>query len=322
MTSRADRTYYEATQGTVRAIAEQISKAWRTALDVSALSSTYASGVTPVFSAVVSGAQHRVASLATPYVSAVAGGQAAQVVPGAFAGYTAEGMPLDTLSNVAFGQMVGAMNAGAQPSVAMSQGLNALLRYAHTEVADAGRMAVQTQIVSDPGIAGHERVVHLPACDRCIILAGKFYRYSTGFQRHPMCDCTMRPVTREQWRNEAPENDPSALFESMTTEQQNAAFGTADAEAIRQGADVSQVVNARSKSMKAAGKRWTTEGTTARGLYGGYRAGASTTKVVGSRYRVSTAPRPTAGEIIASAYRDNLSRQELISVLYKYAYIV
>ncbi|MFJ7212656.1 hypothetical protein [Amycolatopsis sp. NPDC098790] len=34
----------------------------------------------------------------------------------------------------------------------------------------------------------------------CIILVGRPYRYSQGFRRHPRCDCTMTPVTREHWR--------------------------------------------------------------------------------------------------------------------------
>ncbi|MEV5542803.1 hypothetical protein AB0L13_38875 [Saccharopolyspora shandongensis] len=87
------------------------------------------------------------------------------------------------------------------------------LTYASTEISDAARSAVQIAETAHPGAAGHERVVRLPACDRCIVLAGKFYRYSTGFLRHPRCDCTMVPVSRAGWRDGQPENTPAELFE-------------------------------------------------------------------------------------------------------------
>lgn len=73
----------------------------------------------------------------------------------------------------------------------------------------------------------------LPACGRCILLSGRSYRYSTGFLRQPRCDCSMRPVTSEQWRDGGNSRSPQALFGSMTRAQQDKAFGKSEAAAIR-----------------------------------------------------------------------------------------
>lgn len=58
------------------------------------------------------------------------------------------------------------------------------------------------------------------------------------------CDCTAVAITEADDRGPV-ENEPSALFESMTVAQQDKAFTKAGARAIREGADVSQIVNAR-----------------------------------------------------------------------------
>src|SRR5690606_9551284 len=76
-------------------------------------------------------------------------------------------------------------------------------------------------------------------------LAGREYGVSTGFLRHPRCDCTMEPVTR---KNRPTPPDPQDLFESMSPEQRRKVFGEAGARAIEDGANIASVVNAR-KSM-------------------------------------------------------------------------
>jgi hypothetical protein len=166
-------------------------------------------------------------------------------------------------------------------------------------------------------VAGYERVVSLPACDRCVILTGRLYRYSTGFARHPRCDCTMRPVTTEQYRTENPDNHPRALFEAMTEAEQNIRFGTGNAAAIRAGADLSQVVNARSTAMPVAGRWSTTAGSTSRGV-AGQRMGQLATQ--GGRYRRTQLARPTAGQVITD-YAER-SRKELIAALRRFGYVL
>src|SRR5690348_18342012 len=38
-----------------------------------------------------------------------------------------------------------------------------------------------------------------PSCQRCAILAGRWYRWSQGFLRHPRCDCVNLPAERQAW---------------------------------------------------------------------------------------------------------------------------
>jgi len=62
--------------------------------------------------------------------------------------------------------------------------------------------------------------------------------------------------------------DPDAYFRSLTSEDQERYFGKANAEAIRDGANMGRVVNATGRSSGtsiAGGRKYTTDATTARG---------------------------------------------------------
>jgi hypothetical protein len=74
-------------------------------------------------------------------------------------------------------------------------------------------------------------------------LAGKFYRWNEGFERHPQCDCRHIPTTENLAGDLT--TDPMAYFDSLTPAEQDATFGAAGAQAIRDGADMGRVVNAR-----------------------------------------------------------------------------
>lgn len=109
---------------------------------------------------------------------------------------------------------------------------------------------------------GYIRVLNPPSCGRCTVLAGKWYRWNAGFLRHPACDCKSMPAAEP----DAPDflTDPKAYFDSLSTGDQDDLFGKANAEAIRDGADISRVVNAHSKgSVFTAddGHRYTRTGT-------------------------------------------------------------
>lgn len=134
---------------------------------------------------------------------------------------------------------------GLSVRAAMARGAAFLDMVVRTVVADTGRQADQAAMVANKGVRAYVRVVELPACSRCIILAGREYGISSGFLRHPRCDCTMEPVTR--WNNPTP-LDAADLFESMSPAQRQRTFGEAGAKAIESGARISTVVNAR-KSM-------------------------------------------------------------------------
>jgi hypothetical protein len=82
------------------------------------------------------------------------------------------------------------------------------------------------------------------------VLAGKFYHWNAGFKRHPRCDCIHIP-TRESLADDTT-TDPTEYFNSLSPEQQDAAFTKTGARAIRDGADVSRVVNVNQRGLATA----------------------------------------------------------------------
>lgn len=117
----------------------------------------------------------------------------------------------------------------------------ALDRLVQTLVTDANRTATTVDMLRRPAVTGHVRVLNPPSCPRCAILAGRVYRWSTGFQRHPGCDCLMSPTT-ERLGNDYTTN-PAQAFERGEIR----GLSKADTEAISSGADMSQIVNVRRK---------------------------------------------------------------------------
>ncbi|TWP47425.1 hypothetical protein FKR81_32450 [Lentzea tibetensis] len=304
----------------MRAAVDQAQAAWQQ-LGNGDLFAVWTGEVRPQVVATIDQAQAETAALAPLYVAAVlatAGSISAPVaalVTVAFAGVAANGLPLGLVVDFAFRRYQQALAAGMPPSEARAIGLARLLTYVSTETADAGRLAHAAAALAEPEIAGYERIVALPACGRCILLAGRLYLYSTGFLRHPRCDCQIKPVTWKQWRDDRPRNHPRALFDAMTPAQQNKAFGVGDAEAIRAGADISRVVNARRNAVYVAGSHeYTREATTVRGI--GHQLG-ELGKQPGRRYQSARTPRPTAAQLVNTA-RD---RDELITQLRRFGYL-
>lgn len=104
-------------------------------------------------------------------------------------------------------------------------------------VQDAGRAAQGVAVAARPRI-GHVRHLTLPSCSRCAVLAGRVYRYSTGFQRHPGCDCVMIPTTLA--------NDELTYdLADLVRTGQVTGTSKADRKAIRDGADPDRVINVR-----------------------------------------------------------------------------
>lgn len=111
-------------------------------------------------------------------------------------------------------------------------------------VQDASRAAESVSVATRPTVR-FVRYLTLPSCSRCAVLAGRVYRYSQGFLRHPNCDCVMLPTTVA-----APDlvQDPAELAKAG----QIRGLSRADMLAIEQGADFGKVVNVR---LKKAGLR-------------------------------------------------------------------
>src|SRR5699024_5247725 len=176
------------------------------------------------------------------------------VNPDAFAGMSSSGAPLRvalmspayvTLSPIADGLSV---------AQALSSGRSQLDGVISTQIADAGRLASGVDAASRAGV-GYVRMLNPPSCERCIILAGRRYRWNQGFLRHPRCDCVHVQATVQKLQSAEDEGflvDQYDYFDSLSEAEQNRIFGKANATAIREGADMNRVVNAR-RGISAAG---------------------------------------------------------------------
>lgn len=195
--------------------------------------------------------------------------QLADVVPDRLVGVTGGGVPL---ADALYSSVVKAKIAVAEekPVVqALLIGGDYLQMLVQSALSDTGRAAEKLGIATRLDV-GFTRMLNPPACSRCVILAGRFYRFSAGFKRHPRCDCKHLPT----FRDSAPDValNTRSYFDSLSTEEQDRTFTQAGAAAIRAGADINQVVNA-DRGMQVAqvyGRRlaYTTEGTTRRGVAG------------------------------------------------------
>jgi hypothetical protein len=94
-----------------------------------------------------------------------------------------------------------------------------------------------------------------PSCARCVILAGRIYRDLDAFDRHPLCDCVMVPV--ENWQaahdaglissaQDAFDRGDIATHRTLPngTRRREPGLSKADLQAIGDGANIVEVVNA------------------------------------------------------------------------------
>jgi hypothetical protein len=226
-------------------------------LDAANLSGSWAE-LLPGALQVMAAAQALAVLQAQQYVVAATGEDGPALQSGAWAGVAADGRDLATLLALPVITTKQGLAAGLPLDRALGRGLAQLDLIGRTEVADAGRTATGVGIAARPRTYGSVRVVNPPACARCIVLAGRVYRWSEGFQRHPACDCSMSPISSPEGRNQP---EPRELFGSMTRAQQDAAAGSrSDAQAIRDGADIGRVVNAQRGMYEAGGRKFAAEG--------------------------------------------------------------
>lgn len=278
-----------------RLVVNEVQRLW-SQLDRADLSGSWNASVGPRIVRAVTAGQLASANVADGYVDEVVDAEGAasdrvgRVQPSAFAGLAADGRGLDSLMYLSVITTKQSIAGGLNVDDAMMRGLNQALRLSSSEVAQAGRSAVGSSMAGQRTIQGYVRVVQPPACSRCIILAGREYGWNTGFQRHPKCDCVHLPTTliaRSRRRGQLSGDsftpttrpgstasgffDPRAYFTGLSRAEQDRVFGEAGARAIREGADMSQVVNAR-RGMYAADAYGRTvaatrEGATRRGAF-------------------------------------------------------
>jgi hypothetical protein len=138
-----------------------------------------------------------------------------------------------------------------------------------TLLSDTARNAESLRAgVSRQPVTGYVRMLQTPSCPRCVILAGKWFKRNQGFQRHPGCDCRHIPSSEAVGGDLT--IDPQEYVASLSDDELDSWIGKPNADALREGADLNQVVNAQ-RGMRTAqiGGRSvlvTNEGVTRRGF--------------------------------------------------------
>lgn len=302
--------HYTQRQLLARRTVQDALKLWDS-LDPSRLSESWASATPLVYRSLVV-AQLRSAGLSEAYITSLVGEGEGVIRPQAFAGVASDGRPLQSLLVQPLIITKVGIAEGKPLDKARAMGQQSLARIIGTQIQDAGRVADGVGVTARKG-TGYIRELRTPSCSRCVVLAGKFYRWSSGFDRHPGCDCVHRPAKGHRGSSEV-KFDPDSYFRSLSVEEQDRIFTNAGAQAIRDGADVGQVVNAR-RGMSAAG---TLEGTTKRG-YAGQRAsqlGDTFTKTSISKY-TRTGQRLMPEQI----YATSASREEALDMLWRHGFL-
>jgi hypothetical protein len=243
---QAAADFYRGQQAITAAVIGNVRRIWRSVgVDLDAGWDRVGSSIATV----VSAGQSAAAAQSDGYVVAVLAETqqinepVGRLVPRAFATVAGDGRPTATLLEGAVVASKRSMADGMPLRQALEVGGRWLDMAAQTAIADASRGATNVAIAVRPAIGGYVRMVNPPACSRCILLAGKFFAWNAGFARHPRCDCRHIPASENVAGDFT--TSPSAYFASLGPDEQDRIFTAAGARAIRDGADISQVVNAR-----------------------------------------------------------------------------
>ena len=175
-------------------------------------------------------------------------------VPSAFAGTTQLGFPIEAPIETIIDRY--RREAEEEVQRLTNEMLSGLDLFIQSEIIAAGADAASVEIAGGNEWTNYVRVLDLPSCDRCVILAGRIYRDLEGFPRHPKCDCQHWPVA--SWAEAEAAGlvtDPTVAFErgqigGYRTLRDGSrrwvpSLSEADTRAVRDGADLQAVVNAK-----------------------------------------------------------------------------
>lgn len=225
-----------------------------------------------------------------------------------------DGYPLEMVVNLAPGL---AASRGTTVLEQMAAGQAFLDMMTHWQIAEASSAAVQANITWRNQM-GWLRVVSPPCCKDCAVQAGKWFAHNEGFKRHPHCDCYHVP---------APRNANAVELAPTPPLDQISGLNRAEQQAIRDGADLDQVVNAGRG--RGAGGNLTLEGTTRRGWASyvrreidtqrGMTTAETVTRARGGKRNVTRTRRRMTPKAI---YRVSATREEAIRRLVENGYMV
>lgn len=330
------------------AISERAITLLARALDQGSSSEGYRDGIATIGEELL-GLQVLSASLADAYVAQALEAQGADadreadVNPAGWADLTDGGG--SWLRNLVFAPLSAAgaaVEQGASAELALARMQTVASSVVLTGLRDTARSSVQTGMQASRSAKHYVRMLRPPSCARCAILAGKRSSRVKAFPRHDHCDCVNVPVAED---SDDFTTNPVTYFKSLTREEQDRIFTIAGARAIREAGvrqvAMNQIVNARQgiRTVSAYGReiQITTEGTTVRGLYGGYeildkptanggllrrRSESDLAKVAGKRYRVAKAPRLLPDEIFRLADEFSWDRAEVLRQLRRFGYLL
>lgn len=303
MIPEAAVSHYKQMQGLQGLVVMAASELWSD-VGLSDLTGSWSRHV-PAMASVLSSAQAKAAAAGASYGAATLANQGLYEAPehfvdtSAFAGVASDGRSIAELLYSPVPYTKSLIAGGMDPGQALKSGGNMLTTITRTQVADAGRGAAGVDIATRKNV-GYVRMLNPPSCSRCSLLAGRFYRWNAGFDRHPRCDCLHVETTMKHAAEaEGLVHDPYEYFKSLPASEQDKVYGKAQAQAVRDGADIFQVVNAK-RGVKPGGLV-TTTGTSRRGNFGADRG-----------------PRLTPEAI----YDKGLSREKTLAELERYGYIL
>jgi hypothetical protein len=112
-----------------------------------------------------------------------------------FAGIASDGRDLESLLRGAVVKLRQSQRGGLSDAKSKEHGRNFLELVVRTQVSDAARAAESVGVTvaegqtptGRPVMVGWIRMLTPPSCGRCAVLAGKFYKWNSGFKRHPNC---------------------------------------------------------------------------------------------------------------------------------------
>jgi len=209
----------------------------------------------------VSAAQLQAAAESQAYIALAASQQGidpaaeAALNARAFLGWASDGRSMASLLERSVVTAKAGVGQGLQVRDALARGLRFLDMATLTQVADAGRGGELVTMTATPAVTGYVRMLNPPSCSRCVILAGKHFKWNNDFRRHPRCDCLTVPTSVDPSPAAARIVSPEAYFQSLTPAEQIATFGEDGARAIRDGASPITVVNANRGTFTPTGRR-------------------------------------------------------------------
>lgn len=255
MLPRAASDFYALQQRVNRTAANEIRRLWRGMGDD--FDASWLRQGPPILSVLVE-AQNQVTGAALAYVPRVLAETdipdepEGTFRPSSLVGIASDGRRLDSLAYGSVTQAKAAVGSGASTQGALSAGGDFLDLMAKLQIADAARQAVGVMTASRRNLKGTVRVLNPPSCQRCAILAGRWYRWSTGFDRHPRCDCVNLPSRSAGWaKAEGFITDPMDAYRAGQIRD----LTEAQRFAIDNGADIGRVVNATRGMSNTATRR-------------------------------------------------------------------